>query len=242
MFNLSLDDADLQGNLRQLSDRQIKWAAKDALDKTAGDVLAGIHARMDAVFDCPTPFTKRAFVVQKAHTERLEAVIHERPRNAARDYLKVQEGGGLRPTTGLETVLRSRLAYDGTITAVTPAPFAKLNAYGNWDSGERNKVMSGLKAQRDAWTNTTPASRRRKRRKAGFFVPKAESRLPKGVWMREADGTIYQILRFTRVVPQYQPRLGFYDGADDAFRLRLPGHLRREIAARVARLAVKAGS
>lgn len=242
MFHLELDDADLQANLRQLSGHQLKWAAKDALDDTAGDVLAGIHARMDAVFDRPTPFTKRAFVIQKAHTDRLEAVIHERPRHAARDYLKVQEGGGARPTTGLETVLRSRLAYDGTITAVTPAPFAKLNAYGNWDAGERNKVMSELRAQRDAWMNTTVASRKRKRRKAGFFVPQADSRLPKGVWMREADGTIYQILRFTRVVPQYQPRLGFYHGADAAFRLRLPVHLRREIETRAARLAAKAGS
>lgn len=237
MLTLNLDDTALQANLRQLSERQIKWAAKDALDKTAGDVLVDIHARMDAVFDRPTPFTKRAFVIQKAHTERLEAVIHERPRNADRDYLKVQEGGGPRPSTGLETVLRSRLAYDGTITAVTPAPFAKLNAYGNWDAGERNKVMSGLKAQRDAWTNTTPSSRKRKRRKVGFFVPRSDSRLPAGVWMREQDGTIYQILRFTLSMPQYQPRLGFYDGADEAFNLRLPNHLRREIEARAAKLS-----
>ena len=239
MITLKLDDRDLQVGLSGLSGQKVKWAAKDALDLTAADVLAHVRGRVDAVFDRPTSFTRNAFGMRKAHTERLEATVFERPRQANRDYLKVQEAGGLRPRTGLEELLNSRLAYDGLITAAVPAPFATLDAYGNWSKGERNQALSAVQAQRDATANTTRASRRRNRKRAGFFVPGKDSRLPAGIWKRDPDGVIYQVLRFTRVVPQYQKRLGFYDGADEVFEMRLPIHLRQQIEARIARAAAR---
>lgn len=241
MLKIALDDRHLQASLAMLSGRTIKWAVKDALDQTAADVLDHIRERMDTVFDRPTPYTRGAFGMQRAHTERLEASVFERPRQAGRDYLKVQEAGGLRPRTGLEQLLDSRLAYDGTITAVAPAPFAKLDAYGNWSRGERTQALSAVQAQRDRTANTTAASRKRNRKRAGFFVPTPESRLPAGIWKRDADGMIYQVLRFTRTVPQYERRLGFYDGAAEMFELRLPSHLRNQIEARAARLAAQRG-
>ncbi|MGA0617565.1 hypothetical protein [Paracoccus sp. KR1-242] len=237
MFTLALDDRDLQDSLSQLSAQKVKWAAKDALDLTAADVLAHIRGRVDTVFDRPTSFTRNAFGMRKAHTERLEASVFEMPRQARRDYLKVQESGGLRPRTGLEQLLDARLAYDGIIAGVAPAPFAKLDAYGNWARGERTQALSAVQAQRDSTANTTKASRKRNRKRAGFFVPSRDSRLPAGIWKRDPDGIIYQVLRFTRTAPHYEQRLGFYDGADEVFRLRLPDHLRRQIEARAARAA-----
>lgn len=239
MFSITVDDRQLRRNMRDLSDRQIRWAGKYALDDTAQDVLTHIQARMDDVFDRPTRFAKNAFMVKKAHTSNLEAQVLERPSVGKRHFLKVQELGGQRGRTGLEGLLDARLAYDGIISAVTPAGGAKLNTHGNWDTGERNRVLSAVQAQRDRSTNTTGASRRRNRKRAGFFVPKPGSRLSPGVWKRDPDGSISKVLHFTRGMPSYDRRLGFFDGAEKVWRAKLPDHLRRQIEKAVARAAAR---
>ena len=235
MLTLTIDDRELQEHLSRLSDRQIRIAASWALNDTARDVLTHTQDQMDAVFDRPTRFAKNAFTVKGARPDNLEAEVKERPSVGRRHFLKVQETGGVRPRTGLEGLLDARLAYDGIITAVTPANGAKLNAYGNWDTGERNRALSGVQAQRDTATNTTVASKKRNRKRAGYFVPRAESKLSAGIWKRDADGTITKVLHFTKAMPTYSPRLGFLDGAADVYKTRLPDHLRRTIAKMAAR-------
>jgi len=235
MLNIALDDRELQAHLERISDRQVRIASSWALNDTARDVLTHVQNRMDEVFDRPTPFTKNAFTIRGARPDNLVAEVKERPSVGRRHFLKVQESGGARGRTGLEGLLDARLAYDGIITAVAPAAGAKLNAYGNWDTGERNRALSAVQAQRDTRSNTTASSRKRNRRRAGFFVPKAGSGLSPGIWKREADGTISKVLHFTRSMPVYAPRLGFFDGAEDVYRLKLPDHLRRTIAKMAAR-------
>ena len=235
MLKITLDDRELQAHLSRLSDRQVRIAGSWALNDTARDVLTHVQRRMDEVFDRPTRFTKNAFTVKGARPDSLTAEVTERPSVGRRHFLKVQESGGARGRTGLEGLLDARLAYDGIITAVTPASGAKLNAYGNWDTGERNRALSAVQAQRDTTTNTTKASRKRHRKRAGYFVPSAESRLSPGIWKRDADGTVSKVLHFTRAMPTYDPRLGFLDGAADVYRARLPDHLRRTIAKMAAR-------
>lgn len=227
----------MQAHLSRLSDRQVRIAGSWALNDTARDVLTHVQAQMDVVFDRPTPFTKNAFTVKGARPDNLTAEVLERPSVGRRHYLKVQESGGLRGRTGLEGLLDARLSYAGGIAAVAPASGAKLNAYGNWDTGERNRALSAVQAQRDATVSTAKASRKRSRKRAGFFVPRAESRLSAGIWKRDADGTISKVLHFTRAMPAYDARLGFFDGAADVYRARLPDHLRRTIAKMAARSA-----
>lgn len=239
MLEISVDDRQLRANMRNLSEREAGWAGKFALDDTAADVLTHVQNRMDEVFDRPTRFTKNAFMVKKAHTRTLEAQVLERPSVGKRHYLKAQEFGGRRGQTGLEGLLTYRLAYDGIITAATPASGARLNAYGNWDTGERNQALSAVQAQRDKTTNTTAASRKRRRRRAGFFVPRQGSRLSPGIWKRNADGSIQKVLHFTRAMPVYDERLGFFDGAEQIWRDRLPEHLRRTLARAVSRAATR---
>ena len=166
----------------------------------------------------------------------------ERPSVGKRHYLKVQELGGQRGQTGLEGLLDARLAYDGNITAVVPASSAKLDAHGNWSRGERNQALSAVQAQRDNRSNTTKGSRKRNRKRAGFFVPSADSRLSAGIWRRDPDGSISKVLHFTRFMPTYDKRLGFFDGAEEVWRDRLPGHLKRTIEKVVARAAGRDGA
>ncbi|WP_313350726.1 hypothetical protein [Paracoccus sp. (in: a-proteobacteria)] len=235
MLKITVDDRGLQESLRLLSERDLNIAATWALNDTAADVLKHVQDRMDDVFDRPTRFTKNAFTIKGARPSKLEAEVMERPSVGRRHFLKVQESGGARGRTGLEGLLDARLTYDGTITAVTPASGAKLNAYGNWDTGERNRVLSAVQAQRETTATITKAARKRKRKRAGFFVPRAESSLSAGIWKRAADGSISKVLHFTRAMPTYDPRLGFFDGAADVYRAKLPGHLHRTIAKMAAR-------
>ncbi|MDS9467339.1 hypothetical protein RGQ15_07095 [Paracoccus sp. MBLB3053] len=240
MLTINLDDRELQEHLARLADREVRTAASWALNDTAADVLTHVQTRMEEAFDRPTGFTKNAFMVKRARVSDLEAEVKERPSVGKRHFLKVQEHGGRRGRTGLEGLLDARLAYDGIITAVVPAGGAKLDAYGNWSTGERNQALSAVQAQRDQSTNTTAAARKRKRKRAGFFVPSAESKLSPGIWKRAPDGTISKVLHFTRSMPAYDQRLGFFDGAREVYEARLPAHLRRTIEKMAARVAAKA--
>lgn len=237
MFKLSLDDRELQLNLRRLAEHDARMAAVWALNDTADDVLEHVQGRMDQSFDRPTRFTKNAFMVWRAKPSMLEAKVMERPSVGKRHYLKVEEFGGPRDQTGLEALLTSRLAFDGYVAAVVPATGAKLNAHGNWSPGERNRALSAVQAQRDTSTNTTKDARKRHRRRAGFFVPRTDSSLSPGIWRRNTDGTISKVLHFTTAVPVYQERLGFFDGAEEVYAKRLPAHLRRTIEKMVDRAA-----
>lgn len=238
MLKITVEDQVLQDGLRHLAERDIRWAAKDALDATAQDVLKHVQDRMDEVFDRPTRSTKTAFRVINAHTSTLEAQVLEKDGKtgtAHRHYLKVQEFGGQRGQTGLEGLLSSRLAYDGHIQAAVPAGGAKLDAYGNWSTGERNQALSAVQAQRDQTANTTERSRRRNRKRAGFFVPREGSKLSPGIWKRNPDGSIQKILHFTTIAPVYDQRLGLFDGAAEVYADRLPFHLKRTLAKKVSR-------
>lgn len=227
MLKFTIDHDDIDAAFKQLSGRDLAIAASWALNDTAADVLKFVQDRMDDVFDRPTRFTKNAFSVKGARPAKLEASVEERPSVGKRHYLKVQEHGGRRGQTGLEALLGSRLAYDGIISAVTPAGGAKLDAYGNWSRGERNQALSAVQAQRDSSTNTTKAARSRKRKRAGFFVPKAESKLSAGIWKRDPDGSISKVLHFTNTMPSYDKQLGFFEGAAKIYADKLPEHMRR---------------
>ncbi|WP_246588085.1 hypothetical protein [Paracoccus bogoriensis] len=237
MLKLSFEDEQVKRNIRQLAEKDVRRAAAWSLNDTAQDVLDHMQSRMDQVFDRPTRFTKNALMVWRAKPNKLEAEVIERPSVGSRHYLKVQEIGGRRGQTGLEKLLGSRLAYDGVLQAAVPASGAKLDAYGNWSTGERNQALSGVRAQRDGTANTTDASRRRNRRRAGFFVPKPGSRLSPGIWKRDPDGSISKVLHFSAVAPVYSERLGFQDGAERLYAERMPEHFARILDRMVQRLA-----
>ncbi|NEX45195.1 hypothetical protein [Pseudotabrizicola algicola] len=234
MDNLSirLDDRAFGRQLSNLERVQLPFAAANALNDTAADALKHIQDRMDVVFDRPTRWTKNALMVWRAKKGNLEAQVKERPSVGSRHYLKVQEAGGVRPQTGVEKLLAGRVAYAGIIAAALPAAGAKLDSYGNWSGGERNQVLSALGAQRDRAANQTEASRKRAKGRASYFVPKHG--LSPGVFKRTVTGELSKVLTFTTAMPRYDQRLGFYDGVQEVWSDKLPGHLNRRLAEAVA--------
>lgn len=234
-LKIKIDDAAFLRQLTNLEITQLPQAGSLALNDTAYDVLKHIQTRMDVVFDKPTRFTKNALMVWRAKPDNLEAQVKERPSVGPRHYLKIEETGGVRPQTGLERLMASKLPYEGTVSAIIPAYGARLDGFGNWSVGERNQVLSQLKAQRDSTANETEASRKRKGKKKGpgrYFIPK--SGMGAGVYRRDEKGAVTKVLTITDAMPSYAPRLGFYDGAAEVWAARLPHHLRRHLDGAVA--------
>lgn len=233
-LKITLDNTAFLRQLTNLEVTQLPIAGSLALNDTAYDVMKEMRSRMDVVFDRPTKFTKNALFVWLAKPDRLEAQVKEKTMLGRLHYLKMEETGGARPQTGLEKLLSRSLAYDGIFAAIVPASGARLDGFGNWSVGERNQVLSQLKAQKNSQSNETEVSAKRRKKKAvgRYFVPKS-GKSP-GVYRRDADGNVTKVLTITDSMPSYTPRLGFYDTAADVWAARLPYHLRRHLDGAVA--------
>ena len=236
MIEMELQERPFARQLTNLETHLLPKASAAALTFTAMDVLEHVRNNMKVRFDRPTRFTLNALMVWRATPGRLVAEVKERPSVGRRHYLKVQEQGGQRPQKGIERALSSRLAYDGILAAVAPASGARLDRYGNWSAGERNQVLSQLGAQSDTRANTTDASKRRAGgRRASYFVP-AHGGLYPAVFKRTSPkAKPVPVLNLLDRAPRYTPRLGFYDGAEEIWRKRLPEKLNRELEKAVAR-------
>ena len=224
---MSIDTSPFTLALKQLADRDVRIAGTWALNDMAADIRHDVTDRMKVVFDRPTRWTLNAFEVVRAKPMTLEAEVRQRGGSASRHYLRVEEEGGPRPQTGFEMLLSRSLAYEGVIQSIIPGDNARLDAYGNWSQGEKNRVLSDLKAQRDATANSTAASRRRHRRRARYFVPRRG--LSAGIYKREANGNIGIVAVISTKVPVYQQRLGFYENAGQLFAARMSDHLTRTL-------------
>lgn len=229
MIKIEMDAAHIDRAMSDLVEKQMPFATALTLNDAAYDGLEEVESEIEEVFDQPTRFTKKAFFVQRASKRRLSALIERKTRAAGRHYLEVQQAGGVRPQTALEKLLVSRLKYDGPIQTVTPASGARLNKHGNWSPGQRNQVLSGIKAQRDARTNTTKASKKRQRKRAGYFVPRSGSKLSPGVYQRMARGKVKKILHITDASARYDKRFEFDERVERRVREVLPKHFERRL-------------
>lgn len=224
--------------LGRLARDQVPFATAMALNDTAADALEAVKEEMAQVFDRPTRWTLNAFMVWRADKRTLKAAVKERPSVGPRHYLKVQGTGGVRPATGIEGALRSRAAYAGRIGSVAPAKGARLDAHGNWSSGERNQALSGIKAQRDPTANTTARSKALTKNKgrATYFVPKPGSGLAPGIWKREGKQVV-KVLHFSEAGASYRKRIDWRETVERRAAQVYLGHFRRRLdqAIRTAR-------
>jgi hypothetical protein len=217
-----------------MTERDLRIAATWALNDMAEDIRLDVQKRMNVVFDRPTRWTLNSFEVVKANPTGLQAVVQQRAGSASRHYLRVEEEGGPRPQTGLEKLVSQKLAFAGIVQSIIPADNARLDAYGNWSSGEISQVLSDLKVQRDAHQNATEASRKRNRARGRYFVPKG-GLTANAIYKRGAKGQIGVVAVISPKVPVYQQRLGLFDNAGRVFVAKMPGHLSRTLAKMMAK-------
>lgn len=142
-------------------------AAAVALTRTAWEVRSALMAGMQDSFDRPTPFTMRAFRVDAARSETMEARVWAMPLQAR--YLAPEIEGGDRNTKGFEKKMK---LFGGEVAL--PAAGAKLNQYGNMSLSFIKKVAGD--------SGTYNGNKR-------FFTgrPKGQPDAPEGVWAR-VDG------------------------------------------------------
>jgi hypothetical protein len=233
MLDMQHNFAAVARSLEAIRRRQLPFAISQALNDTGKDVVDVIPRHMERVFDRPTPFAKNAFMLVRSTKGRLVAVVDLKPSADRKHFLRVQQYGGIRPQTGTERTLASRLAYSGQIVNLTPARGARMDRYGNWSAGERNQALSAIKAQRDPTSNTTAASRARNPRRAQYFVPRPGSKLSPGIWKRQGQ-RIVKVAHFTSAQSSYRPRLNLRRMAEVRASLVFDGHLARRLAAAIA--------
>ena len=154
-------------------------AVGTALTRTAWDVRGGLMDGMREAFDRPTPWTMRAFNVQQANYNNLEATVYAKPSQA--QYLFWQIEGGQRNTKAFEKKLH---LFGGEVAL--PAAGAKLNQYGNMS---RNLIRNVIDD-----TNTSGSAKR-------FFVGTPKGWLDDGtfdgVWARVDDNNkLVRVMRF----------------------------------------------
>lgn len=237
-LEFAVDTSDFLHRTTDLLTRQLAQIEVWAVNWTAYEAQDALKNRMQVVFDRPTRWTLNAFHVWRATKSERFAVVGERPSAEQRHYLKVQNSGGPRPQTSLEKLMSFRVVTAQILRTVIPAAGgrfegARLDAYGNWSSGERNQVLSSIKAQRDRTANTTARSAKRARNRATYFVP--QHGLAPGVYRRRgADDIPVRVLKFSDKVPVYRPLLDFEGVVAKTYRERLAPNVKRAFERAIA--------
>lgn len=212
--------------LDRLEREQLPFAAALTLTATTQDVEKALVDEMSSVFDRPTRFTLNSLFVDPATKGSMKARVWMKDRTpdsggrAATEWLAPQIYSGGRAQKGSE----KRLSDKGVLPTgqyIMPAKGLKLDAHGNISRGTMNKIVSGLGAQRDKYSNSTTS-----RRSAGnlkrYFVLKKGNR-PIGIAERTGKGKtgMRMVVAFARA-PQYSKRFDFFEVANRVAEDRLP--------------------
>ena len=112
MFNVKGDLKPLIKHMSKVQKKQIPFAAANAINATLFDVMKAEKAQLPKKLDRPTPYTMKAFKINKAKKSMLVGDIHVMPERYK--YLKYAIEGGTR-----------------TGNIGVPTKHAKLNKFGN---------------------------------------------------------------------------------------------------------------
>lgn len=224
--------ADLARDLSDVGRKQLPFALSLALNDVAEMAIKELQAHMAQVFDAPTRWTLNAFHFRRATKSTLRVTIERKTAARGRHYLETQEVGGIRPTTGWERQLESKLGV--RVGYLQGTALMRRDQHGNIHRGEMQRVLSRVGAASDARANSTAASRKRAKGGPAYFVAEPDARLAPGVYMRTPDGSIHRVIAFDTPTPSYDPRLGFLETMDATAQRRLPDLLARRLAEALA--------
>jgi len=131
--------------------KQVEFAAVLAANEIAKDVQIGVERQLNADIDRPTPFTSKAFKINRANKKTLSSSVEIKPIQAK--YLKYQIEGGTRSG---ETVLIPRKSAQNKYGNMPRNKLSKLKQQG------KTYVANGVVIQKMA----------RKVKPLAFFAPK----------------------------------------------------------------------
>jgi len=213
---------------------QARFGLAVALTRTAQDVMAGLYAEMDRVWDRPGPFSKRSLFVKPATKVNLQASVEIKDRFPSKatyspdETYRHQFFDGQRKRKGIERYAE-RAGLISSSEWLVPASGAKLDAYGNMSRGQVAQVMSQLRLGLDAaaWRSNSARSTAG-RKKSGTYFWSRGGHLKRGVWWRSGS-SVRPVMIVVRSV-HYQPRMDMARVGEAVASARLEGHVTTEVA------------
>lgn len=225
-FDVQNDLVKALAQITTLRERDLPFVAATAINMTVKQVKADMRAEIEKAFNAPTPFTLNSLQTFPLATKQsLSATLRFKDfagkGTPAWKYLAPEIYGGERRQKGFEKALTSAGLLPAGYWAVPAKPGgrsgegAPLDQYGNIKGAYLNRMLSYLRANRDASQNRAAkgGGRRRVSRALQFFVINVPGKgLPMGIYERKA-GAIHMVIKYVRT-PQYSTRLRFADIAN----------------------------
>jgi len=207
-----------------LRERDLPFVISTAINMTMKQVKADMRAEMERVFNAPTPFTLNSLQTAPIATkDSLEAVLRFRDfagkGTPAGKYLAPEIYGGERRMKSFEKALSNAGLLPADMWAVPAKPGgsdqqgAPLDQHGNIKGSYLNRMLSYLRANRDATQNraTAKGGRRRSKTFQWFCITEPGKGLPMGIYERRARA-VHMVIKYVRS-PQYPVRFKFGDVA-----------------------------
>jgi len=223
-----------------VAERQARWAAVVAINRTLPLIREELRQQMRRSFDRPTPYTLNSLRSEQATRQSLAGRVALRDEGSAgkgtpaTKYLAPQVSGGTRSLKRLERALRWAGVLRNGYYAV-PAAGARLDQYGNISRGQIVQMLSYLRAFNETGFTMNRAAhqsagrgRNRKPRHAHayFAVRWRENRLAPGIYMRRStrpgERGIVPVLAFVDGAPSYTARLDFHGAGERVARNAFP--------------------
>ena len=213
------------------------FASVVAVRRTGQAVAKAMKKEVVVAFDRPTPATKNAFYSSARGLPRRQAstwvgVKDFFPKGTpASQYLRPQVFGGPREQKRSERALAAA-GLMGNRGFWVPGPGVRLNVFGNVTGPTMTRILSAVRASRDATQNITGLSRNRNvsaRRGERFFVPRIGSRLPPGVWKVSGKRRKLTPVLFFVASVGYRKRFDFFGIGRRLTLRRFPVELRAAI-------------
>lgn len=218
MITVKVDTSKIEQRLQALASDQVPFATALALTNTARDVSAALASEMPKYLDSPTPFTLRAFSIQRAEKLKLSARVFAK--DAQGRYLRWQiDGGDRAPNRKLQRL---------------PAEIT-LNAHGNLPAGEIARLIALAKSGKR--TTKARAAKTGVSSKVDLFYGDPGNGRPVGIYKRIVRGDVQYLVPVV-IMPQgpakYRPRFPARKIVTDTAHRVFPAHfsaaLRRAIS------------
>lgn len=205
--------AQVMPKLAQFTSRQAPFTIAKALTSTAKLVQAELTQQLPTAFDRPNAFTRRAFAVQAARKDGLQAIVFAKDQQAR--YLRFGVQGGGRRVKGFER--RTAAGTQGDEQAGTqklvPTRNVKLDQFG----GVSLAAIKRMTQQ----TNSTGKYGR-------YFIgtPKGSNR-PAGIYERHGNNKRLKALMLFAEPKAYRKRLDMQGIGSRVVRARFEDELRK---------------
>lgn len=218
-ISVQSNTAAIRAWLQGVQARQIPYATKLALDKTATQVRQTLREEMVRAFNKPTNFTLNSLYIEYAKKDNLTARVWLKDLGFRQHYLIPQIEGGARPLKRFE----KRLVQIGAMMPgerAVPGQGATIDAFGNMSRGQIVQILSQLGSagfSGDYSVATNSRRSRAKRAKVAYFVAsrtrERTRHLHPGIYSRRSFGAwgtaIKPVIMFVNGAT-YRKRFDFY--------------------------------